>query len=227
MQTSRPGRAAAVLITTLIAACATGRPAVVGPVARPGSVASGLERSTRLGEPARIDFRWELNEEGARVRGVGVARVEPPYRVRLDLFVNQETVVSAAVVDGELRMREGAPDDVLPPVDLMWGTLGVFHPVPGTELVGGDRLDNDGERLRYRYPDGRELHYETTDGRLHAVELVEAGAVVQWVRVRDAAGERFPEAATYRNLQEFRELVIERTGWRPTEAFDPAIWDPR
>jgi hypothetical protein len=211
-----------------LSACAAGRPAVVGPVPEPGGVASGLERATVLQEPARVDFRWELNEEGSRVRGVGVARVEPPYRARLDLFLEGgETVTSAAVVDGELRLPPGAPDDVLPPVDLMWVTLGVFRPLEGAELVGADRLDNDAERLRYRYDDGRELDYETTDGRLRMVELLEGRSVVQWVRVSQEPDERFPTSVTYRNLQDFRELVMERTAWRPSDAFDPAIWDPR
>ena len=216
------------VVSILLTACTPGRPAVVGPVGQPRDVASGLERATLLEEPARIDFRWELNEEGARVRGVGVARVEPPYRARLDLFRdNQESVISAVVVEGELRIPPGAPDDVLPPVDLMWSTLGVFHPVDGTELVGGDRLDNAAQRLRYRYQDGRELHYQTAAGRLQAAELLERGSVVEWVRLTDVPGERFPASATYRNLRDFRELVIERTAWRPAEPFDPDIWDPR
>jgi hypothetical protein len=211
-----------------LTACAAGRPAVVGPVPQPGGLASGLERATGLEEPARVDFRWELNEEGSRVRGVGVARVEPPYRARLDLFLEGgETVTSAAVVDGELRLPPGAPDDVLPPVDLMWVTLGVFRPLEGAELVGADRLDNDAERLRYRYADGRELQYETTGARLRRVDLLEGSSVVQWVRLAHAPEDRFPASVTYRNLQDFRELVIERTAWRPAEPFDPAIWDPR
>jgi len=37
------------------------------------------------------------------VRGEGVARVEPPYRARLDLFRNMETVSSAILVDDVLR----------------------------------------------------------------------------------------------------------------------------
>ena len=215
------------LTSVLVVGCGAGRTAVVGSLASPSETASDVAAATRLTEPTRIDFTWELNEAGARVRGQGVARIEPPYRARLDLFMDLETVVAAALVDDELRLPPGAPDDILPPVDLMWGTLGVFRPIAATHLVGGDRLENDGQRLRYAYDDGRELHFEVAEGSVRNVELLEGNAVVQWVRTRSAAGQTWPESATYRNLVDFRELTITRTQIRPMESFDPAIWDPR
>lgn len=178
--------------------------------------------------PTRIDFVWTLNERGSRVDGVGVARVEPPYRARLDLFLdNGETVVSAVVVEDELRLPPGAPDDVLPPVDLMWAVLGVFRPVGGSTLSGGDRLENGAERLRYRLDERTELHFEVGQHDLRAVEMLDGDAVIQWVRLDGAEGERFPTSATYRNLVDFRELTITRNAVAPAESFDPAIWDPR
>jgi hypothetical protein len=190
--------------------------------------ARAVERGTRLDEPVRIDFTWELNESGSRVDGVGVARIEPPYRARLDLFLdNGESVISAALVDDELRLPYGSPDDVLPPVDLMWGTLGVFRPFGETRLVGGDRLEDRSERLRYRYPDGTELHYEIASDAVRALELMEGTSVVQWVRLVHEGQSRYPKSATYRNLVEFRELKITRESVAFAERFDPAIWDPR
>ncbi len=212
----------------VITACGPRRAVVIGPVGDPATSAESLERGTALQEPIRIDFDWQLNEAGARMRGRGVARIEPPYRARLDLFLdNGEGVVTAALVGDDLRLPYGSRDDVLPPVDLMWGTLGVFRPVAGGTLVGGERLEGEGERLRYRQADGTELHYETRHGRLEGVELLEGDDVVQFVRLERPTGARYPDRATYRNLQEFRELKIERTGLRPSEPFDPEIWDPR
>ena len=144
-----------------------------------------------------------------------------------DVLNNLENVVSAAVVDRELRLPYGSRDDVLPPVDLMWATLGVFRPVGVSELAGGDRLEGDAERLRYTLSDGRELHYEVSGGTLRAVELVEGGSVLQWVRLEHSEGDRFPEQATFRNLTAFRELKITRDSLHRVEAFDPSIWDPR
>lgn len=211
-----------------IAACGPKRLAVVGPMPDPGRSAEALVGGSRLDGPARIDFSWELNEGGSRMHGVGVARVEPPYRARLDLFLdNAETVMAAALVDDDLRLPPGAPDDILPPVELMWGTLGVFRPVSGARLLGGDRLEGTAERLRSGAGSGTEIHYEVDEGAVQGLELLEGRSVVQWVRLAHAGDERFPTTATYRNLVNFRELKITRTAVRPSEPFDAAIWDPR
>jgi hypothetical protein len=223
-------RAAPVSATAwlLMSACAPGRLAVVGPLPEPVGVADAIQASTRLGQPTRIDFRWQLNESGSRVAGVGVARLEPPYRARLDLFLdNGETVVAAALVDDELRLPPGAPDDVLPPVELMWATVGVFRPLAETVMMGGDRLEGGAERLRYRLEDGREIHYEIAGEQLGAVELLQGDAVVEWVRLEGAPEGAFPESVTYRDLTDFRELRIVREEVRQAESFDPEIWDPR
>jgi hypothetical protein len=211
-----------------LAACAPGRVAVVGPMASPQPMAESLQSETRLVEPTRIDFTWELNEAGARVKGVGVARVEPPYRARLDLFLEKgETVISAALVGDDLRLPPGAPDDILPPVALMWGTLGVFRPIEGARLIGGDRLENRAERLRYAYTQDRELHFEVGPGTVLAVELLEGASVVEWVRLETEPEGSYPASATYRNLIDFRELKIVTTSVRRAGPFESAIWDPR
>ena len=226
----RPGVSPALLgvVAAVLSACGPSRPAVVGPLPEAATSAGALERGTALEGPARIDFSWRLNEAGSRVGGVGVARVEPPYRARLDLFLdNGETVVAAALVDNELRLPPGAPDDVLPPVELMWATLGVFHPMDRATMEGGDRLEGDATRLRYRLVGGEALHWEVASGEVRALELLERGSVVQWVRLtRDGVG-AYPASATYRNLIDFRELEITRDSVKTAPPFDPAIWDPR
>jgi len=215
-------------VAVSVSTCAPKRLAVVGPLSDLSGVARGLEVGTRVDRPVRVDFRWQLNESGSRVEGAGVARIEPPYRARLDLFLdNGESVIAAALVDDDLRLPPGAPDDLLPPVDLMWGVLGVFRPMRGTHLAGGDRLEGGAERLRYRYDDGTEVHYEVAAGRVSALELLEDGSIVQWVRLSGQPEDRYPISATYRNLVDFRELKITRESIQPAESFDPAIWDPR
>lgn len=222
-------RSTAILLSAaglVLGGCGAKRLAVVGPMRDVARSARSLEENTRLEMPVRIDFTWELKESGARVHGVGVARVEPPYRARLDLFLdNGEGVIAVAIVEDDLRMPHGAPYDILPPVDLMWGTLGVFRPMGGTRLVGGDRLEGQAERLRYRYLDGEELHYEVDSGSLRSLELLEGASVIQWVRLSHADGSRYPTSATYRNLGNFRELKIDRESVKATNSFDPAIWD--
>ena len=109
----------------------------------------------------------------------------------------------------------------------MWGALGVFRPAPGSRLLGGDRLDDTAHRFRYTTRSGEELHYEVLDGTLRSVELLHGDAVVQWVRVAAETGDSYPNEATYRNLQDYRELRITRDTIREAEPFDPEIWDPR
>lgn len=217
----------ALLLSALAAGCAPRPVVVVAPMLDAEQAALALEDHTSLEQPLRIIFDWELNEQGIRVGGRGVARIEPPYKARLDLFLgNNELVVKAALVNGELRLPPGAPRDILPPADLMWSTLGVFRPEFGTELLGAEQLQGGTVRLRYRYADGRELHYGVENGLLRTTELVEGGHVVQRVRIDTEPETRYPTTATYRNLAEFRELKITRDRLDTVEPYPPDIWDP-
>jgi len=223
-----PGPLALLMALLALAACGPQRLAVIGPVSDPEGAAVQLQGETGLQEPLQIVFAWQLNESGQRVRGRGVARVEPPYKARLDLFLdNGETVISAAMVDGDLRLPDGAPEDILPPPDLMWGALGVFRPHAGTRLLGAERLEGDGTLLRYGYADGTEIHYEVLAGAVRTLEVLEGGRVVQRVSLEPEVGDRYPVEATYRHMGEFRELRLERQSLRVADPFDPDIWDPR
>ena len=186
-----------------------------------------LEDRTSLAEPIRVVFDWQLNEAGVRVSGRGVARIEPPFKARLDLFLgNGTTAIRAALVDGDLRMPAGAPDNILPPPDLMWGVLGVFRPRFGTELLGADRLEGGQLRLRYRYADARELHYRVSEGEVTTLEIVDDGHVVERVELEPMNESRYPAEATYRNLSQFRELKLTRETVEQVESYPPDIWDP-
>ena len=223
-----PLPAAVVAAALLLSACGPRRLAVVAPVADAETAAMELHGATDLEEPLRIVFAWSLNEAGQRLHGRGVARVEPPYKARLDLFLhNNETVVTAALVDGDLRLPAGAPDDILPPADLLWGVLGVFRPPEGTELLGADHLEGGAMRLRYAYPDGTELHYEVVGGSVRMLEMLDRGQVVQRVRLEPSAGDRYPVEAVYRNMADYRELTLERESLQAVDPFDSEIWDPR
>mgnify|MGYP001060074959 CR=1 FL=1 len=227
----RPTAIRALLLATsgaaVMAGCSPRQVVVIEPALDAEQLALALEDHTSLEEPIRIVFRWELNESGVRVSGRGVARVEPPYKARLDLFLgNGEAIIKAALVNGQLRLPPGAPRNILPPPDLMWGTLGVFRPEFGMELLGGDRLENDALRLRFRYADGTELHFGTHLGLLKTLEVVEDGAVVQRVEVELNGESRYPIEATYRNLADFRELKITRESVERVESYPPDIWDP-
>jgi hypothetical protein len=218
---------AVVLIPLAMSSCAARQVVIIAPAVNAEQTALRLEDHTRLSDPVRIVFDWELNEAGVRVKGRGVARIEPPYRARVDLFLgNNEPVLKAVLLGGTLIMPPGAPSQILPPPDLFWATLGVFRPNYGAELLGGDELEADALRLRYAYEDGKELHYRIEAGTLRTVELLESGSVVQRVEIDLNPESRYPVQATYRNLAAFRELKITRDRLERVESYPADIWDP-
>lgn len=224
---SIPTRALLFTTALLSAACAPRGPVVIGPVGDPEGAAADLRSQTGLEEPLRIVFSWRLNDGGQRVEGRGVARVEPPNKARLDLFLdNGETVVSAALVEDELRLPPGSPDDILPPPALMWGALGVFHPLGEARLLGADRLEGESVRLRYAYDERGEVHYNVSRGLLSSLELLDRGRIVERVDVGAERDARYPLEVTYRNMAEFRELRLVRESLDVVAPFDPEIWDP-
>jgi len=170
-------------------------------------------------------FDWSLAERDARFRGRGVARVEPPYRARLDLFLaNGETAVRAALVEDDLRLPAGAPAGVVPPAELLWAALGVFLPPRDARFRGAERLQDSGLALRYMRPDGIELRYVLIDGAIQEVERLRDGRVVERLEIAGAGEERYPREAIYRNLGEFRELRLTRQGVGHVESYPPDIW---
>lgn len=222
------GWARSALAAALLAsACAPPPPPPPDPAIDAERAATVLGATTRLEEPARIVFTWSLNDRDLRLSGRGVARVEPPYRARLDLFLdNGEAVVAAALVGDELRLPPGAPEGIIPPPDLLWGVLGVFHPGGRAALLGADAPDTGRVRLRYGYPDGTRLHYTVAGSRLYQVELLRDGSVVQRASMEPGReGERYPREAVYRDLEAFRELTITRESVEHVESYPPDIWN--
>lgn len=171
------------------------------------AVATALEQNG-LPRTVRAVFRWNLREPNLRAAGRGVARVEPPDRARLDLFLDDgQSLLAAALVADTLHAPEGAPTQIVPPPPLLWASLGVLRPPEGATLVGGAER---GERLRLRYglATGDELRYELDRGQLAGADLYRDGSALHEVDLdRDAAWE-LPREATYRNLAAFRELRV-------------------
>ncbi|NIP78984.1 MAG: hypothetical protein GWM90_07200, partial [Gemmatimonadetes bacterium] len=89
------------LVAVLLPGCA-GRS--VPETVDPSAAADAIAR-TAPDRPLRVRFDWRILDGEARFSGEGVARIEPPYRARLDLFGPQgEGYLSAALVAGELRL---------------------------------------------------------------------------------------------------------------------------
>ena len=187
-----------------------------------------IEARTQLKRPVRLVFDWSVREPGLRSSGRGVARIEPPYRARLDLFTGRgETVLRAALVGDDLRVPEGASSELIPPPALFWSSLGIFR--PGGEYRPEEGWEADDGTLRLSYvADGQpDLLYELDhNGEVAALALLRDGEAVDQLSLTLPSREGFPAEATYRNLIDFRELTFTLDTVEMVESYPSYIWFP-
>lgn len=205
-----------------VAACAARSEPPERPIVR--ELEAEAVRATAPTAPLHILFDWTAREQDARFTGRGVARVEPPYRARMDLFGPRgEGYLSAAVVDGELRLPRNVSPSAVPPAPLLWSVLGVFFPPEQATLVGassdGDRarldFERDGERWTFILEAGRMKRAEwNVGGRRYTVELEGTGP------------HGLPQKAVYRDWAAFTELRLELDEVERVESFAPDTWTP-
>ncbi len=210
----------------LLVGCASAPPVEEARPIDAGQLAASAERASELDAPYRVVFSWSLNEPGMRLQGQGVARLEPPYRARLDLFNGSgERITAAALVDGEVRMPADLPS-VLPESTLVWASLGVFRPTSGMWLAGGSWRSDGAAELRYLPSEGSELLVRLERSRIRDMEVRTGGRTVEDLRLTLGNGERFPREATYRDLRNTRELRITLESVEHVESFPTHVWDP-
>jgi hypothetical protein len=177
--------------------------------------------------PVQITFDFRLREADLRFSGQGVARVQPPYRVRIDLFSNQgEGLFRAALVGSDLRVPPGVPIDLAPPPALLWAALGVFRPDQELELVGGRERGDGAATLRYRGPSGEDLRFRLADGILERAEIRDDGHLIEEVDLELDYESRKVVETVYRNRALFVELTFTLKSEETVESFPPEIWNP-
>jgi hypothetical protein len=214
--------AIAVLAIAGLAACV---PAVASPDdAADPALAEQAAATTAPMQPIQIVFDWSLRERDARFSGRGSARVAPTYQARLDLFGPRgETYLAAALIGTELRLAAtGNASAELPPPELLWTVLGVFHAPENAQLL---RSTDDGTTLRLEYGLGGERwRYRFTNGRLVHAEWEAGRASRRTVELRGAAEYGLPREALYRDHAEFRELTLTLDQVYEVDAFPPDIF---
>lgn len=189
--------------------------------------AARAEESTRINRAAHLVFAWRAQEPDFRGEGTGVARIEPPDKARLDLFLdNGEVAAIAALVGDELRIPAELPSELVPPPALFWSALGVFRPGGDATLAAG-RADNGTMELEYRFPMGERVRFRLTGHSVVDAMVLAGDAVVEHVRASGPEpGSAYPTEATYRNLREYRELRLRLETFEHVDSFPPDIWNP-
>ena len=188
-----------------------------------------VEARSQLTTPVRLIFDWSVREPGLRSGGRGVARLEPPYRARLDLFTGRgETVLRAALVGDELRLPEGASGELVPPPALFWSSLGIFRPGGDYRLAQGWEADDGTFHLSYDSSSRPDLLYQVDgNGDVAALALLRGGEAVDRLSLSLPLRDGFPTEATYRNLIDFRELTFTLDTVESVEPYPSDIWFPR
>lgn len=189
----------------------------------PTAAATAVE-ATAPDRPLQAVFEWRILDGDARFSGRGAARIQPPYRARLDLFGPRgEGYLSAALVDDEVHLPAGVGDVPLPPPALMWAMLGVVAPPDRAELVG-TRTTAGGAQLHYDVDDSR-LRYVLEGSRLRSVHW-DGGGRRMVVELSGAADAALPREAVYRDWSGYTELRTKLEEVHEAEPFPPEIWSP-
>ena len=183
--------------------------------------------ASRIEQPVQLTFAWRAREPDFRWDGFGVARVEPPDKARLDLFLdNGETAAIAALVGDDLRVPADLPLELVPPPALLWAALGVFRPGAGAGALEGRRADTAME-LRFGLPGGDLLRYRMRGLAVVEAAVLQEGAEVERVVIAGLGeGSNYPAEATYRNLRDYRELELKLESFEHVDPFPAHIWNP-
>jgi hypothetical protein len=212
----RASRIGVMVAAAALSACSGIR---VPPTLDPGVARRAIDL-TAPDRPLRAVFGWRILDGDARFSGEGAARVEAPYRARLDLFgPNGEGYLSAALVGTDLRLP-GEPDRALPPPAMIWSVLGVIRPPDGAMLLG-TREEAAELELVYGVADSR-LRYTVQAGRLRLAEW-RGGGRRMVVELRGGTG-GLPEVSFYRDWAQNTELQTELETVEEVDPYPADIW---
>ena len=189
-----------------------------------------LPPATLSAKPQQLRFTWSYKDPTFEANGDGVVRTLAPDHGRLDFFLKNGMAGGYAILVADSLTIPG-PDLVrrfLPPVPLLWATLGRLA-VPGTRdtmaRIDGDTLRadfgilNKGDASK---SDGRVWRVTYAGTAIARVERIEDGKVVEWVsRHRGPTGQW---ELRYVHERANRGLRIAVTDTTIVEGFDDAIW---
>lgn len=219
------GVMACAVVVLSAASCAPAAPGLRGAPTRAVLPPTGLSP-----KPQQLRFTWSYKDETFEANGDGVVRALAPDRARLDFFLRNGMAGGYAILVGDSLIIPGIDlvRRFLPPVPLLWGTLGRLA-VPATRDTVA-RMDHD--TLRADLGSLRGADASRADGRawrlafagtsLMRIEHIENGKVVEWMtRQRGATGQW---ELRYTHERSKRGLRISVTDTMNVEGFEDAIW---
>jgi len=220
------GRSVAIASVLATASCASsGSFASGGPAPL---IAQRLVEATAVSAPMHVTFDWSLRDREARFNGAGAARVQPPYRGRLDLFGPRGELYLVAAIDGNnMELPVGAERDALPPPALLWAALGVLYPPDGARLTGtstsGSSAGEQETRLEYQLGDER-WRFRLVGDMLRSAEWQNGSDGRRTVELEGTVSPGLPQRARYRDWIAFRELELNIRTAEPTDAFSDDVF---
>ena len=163
----------------------------------------------------QVVFRWEYVDLALAAKGEGVARIASPDSVRLDFYLDGGLGGGFAIMIGDSLTTPGG-DDVrryLPPVPLLWATLGRLR-VPS---VADTSATVDGDAVRADI--GRNPTWRVTfvSERLTRLERIVDGRRLEWVS-------RTGTDVRYQNERSSRSLSLKVSRTNEVAPFDSEIW---
>lgn len=203
------------------------------PAARPltGTSARAVLPPTAISpKPRQLRFTWNYKDETFEAEGDGVVRVQGPDHARLDFFLKNGMAGGYAILIGDSLTVPGIDlvRRFLPPVPLLWATLGRLNLPASRDTLArivGDTLRADLGTLRggdATKADGRAWRVAFAGTTLVGVERIEDGKLMEWItRRRGSTGQW---ELRYVHERAKRGLRISVTDTTSVEGFDDAIW---
>lgn len=213
------------LTSAALIGCAPAAKPLLGIPTRGGLPAAELPPGNR-----QMAFTWKYKDDTFEANGDGVVRVASPGRARLDFFLKNGMGGGMAILVGDSLTIPGIDlvRRFLPPVPLLWATLGRLAVPPTTDTIArmaGDTLRADLGELHgsdAARSGARAWRVAFAGKILVRVDRIEDGKVVEWVsRTSESNG---TGELRYVNEKGRRSLSISVTDTRTAEAFDEAIW---
>jgi hypothetical protein len=212
----------------LLGACAPAARPLAG--APPRAV---LPPTTIPSAPTVLRFTWNYKDDTFEANGDGAVRRQGPDKARLDFFLSNGMAGGYAILVGDSLTVPGIDlvKRMLPPVPLLWASLGLLAVPASPDTVAridGDTLRADLGQLRGRDAsgaDGRSWRVAFAGTKLARVERIEGGKVIEWM-TREP-GERGTLRLQYVHERGKRRLAIAVSDTSIVEGFDDAIWRRR